>query len=67
TYFEVAPAPVHHHVVCERCGAVGHFDDDLLEPVRRRLLEVDGFAVNETRMTVFGLCRDCRGQTGPQA
>jgi Fur family transcriptional regulator, ferric uptake regulator len=67
TYFEVAPAPVHHHFVCERCGAVGHFDDELLEPVRRRLLEVDGFAVDETRMTVFGLCRDCRGQTGPQA
>ncbi len=67
TYYEVAPAPVHHHFVCVRCGEVGHFDDDLLEPVRRELLELDGFSVSETRMTVFGLCRDCRALAGPQA
>ena len=67
TYYEVAPAPVHHHFVCGRCGAVGHFDDDLLEPVRRRLLELDGFVVSETRATVFGLCRDCQGSAEPQA
>jgi Fur family ferric uptake transcriptional regulator len=61
TYYEVAPAPVHHHFVCESCGAVGHLDDGLLEPVRRELLDADGFLVSEARMTVFGLCRDCRG------
>jgi Fur family ferric uptake transcriptional regulator len=59
-FYEVAPAPVHHHFVCEGCGAVGHFDDELLEPVRRKLLEADGFAVREARMTVFGRCRECR-------
>ena len=67
TYYEVAPAPVHHHFVCARCGEVGHFDDDLLEPVRQRLLELDGFSVDETRMTVFGLCRACRGSADPRA
>ena len=61
TYYEVAPSPVHHHFVCESCGAVGHLDDGLLEPVRRELLDADGFLVSEARMTVFGLCRDCRG------
>jgi Fur family ferric uptake transcriptional regulator len=60
-FYEVAPAPVHHHFVCERCGAVGHLDDELLEPVRHELLDSDGFAVREARMTVFGLCRNCRG------
>jgi Fur family ferric uptake transcriptional regulator len=62
TYYEVAPAPVHHHFVCEGCGTVGHLDDGLLEPVRRELLDADGFLVSEARMTVFGLCRDCRGR-----
>ena len=62
TYYEVAPAPVHHHFVCEGCGTVGHLDDWLLEPVRRELLDADGFLVSEARMTVFGLCRDCRGR-----
>ena len=36
-------SPVHHHFVCEGCGAVGHLDDGLLEPVRRKLLDTDGF------------------------
>ncbi len=62
TYYEVAPSPVHHHFVCEGCGAVGHLDDGLLEPVRRELLDADGFLVSEARMTVFGLCRECRGR-----
>jgi Fur family ferric uptake transcriptional regulator len=60
TYYEVAPAPVHHHFVCKGCGAVGHLDDELLEPVRHELLDSAGFLVSEARMTVFGLCRDCR-------
>jgi Fur family ferric uptake transcriptional regulator len=60
-FYEVAPAPVHHHFVCEGCGAVGHFDDELLEPVRRTLHATDGFAVREARMTVFGRCRACQG------
>jgi Fur family transcriptional regulator, ferric uptake regulator len=60
-FYEVAPAPVHHHFVCEGCGAVGHFDDELLEPVRRRLHAADGFTVREARMTVFGRCRACQG------
>ena len=60
-FYEVAPAPVHHHFVCQRCGAVGHLDDELLEPVRRELLDAADFLVSETRVTVFGLCRDCRG------
>ena len=59
-YYEVAPVPVHHHFVCESCGAVGRLNDKLLESVRRELLDADGFAVREARMTVFGLCRDCR-------
>jgi len=65
SYFEVAPSPVHHHFVCEGCGAVGHFDDELLEPIRRELADSDGFRASETRLTVFGLCREC--QAGPAA
>jgi Fur family transcriptional regulator, ferric uptake regulator len=59
-YYEVALAPVHHHLVCERCGAVGHFGDDLLEPLRSELLESHGFRVDGVHTTVFGLCSDCQ-------
>ena len=62
TYYEVAPEPVHHHYVCTRCGAVGHFSDELLDPLRLELLDSDGFGVGEARLTVFGLCRKCQEQ-----
>ena len=36
-YYEVSPEPTHHHFVCTRCGAVGHFGDELLAPVHDEL------------------------------
>jgi Fur family ferric uptake transcriptional regulator len=59
--FEVSPDPQHHHLVCERCGSVGHFGDDLLGPLYRRLAEGHGFTPARAHATVFGLCRACSG------
>ena len=58
SYYEVSPEPTHHHFVCRRCGAVGHFGDELLAPVHDELGRV-GFAVGRIQVTAFGLCRDC--------
>jgi Fur family transcriptional regulator, ferric uptake regulator len=66
-YYEVALSPVHHHFVCEECGAVGHLDDAVLEPLRGELLDAQGFLVSEVRMTVFGLCADCRAPASQPA
>lgn len=60
TYFEVAPEPVHHHVVCESCGAVGHFADELLDPLYESLHDNQGFRATGSRATVFGLCSRCQ-------
>ncbi len=59
-YYEVSPEPTHHHFVCSRCGAVGHFGDALLAPVHEELRESQGFLVREIRVTALGLCRACR-------
>jgi Fur family ferric uptake transcriptional regulator len=70
-YYEVSPEPTHHHFVCSRCGAVGHFGDALLSPVHDELGR-RGFAVDRIQVTAFGLCRDCRsdaehpGETRPR-
>lgn len=58
-YYEVSPEPTHHHFVCTRCGAVGHFHDDLLSPVHAELSEGQGFAVHRIEATAFGLCHEC--------
>lgn len=59
SYYEVSPEPTHHHFVCTRCGAVGHFGDALLAPVHEELGRQD-FSVGHIQVTAFGLCRDCR-------
>ena len=60
SYFEVSPEPRHHHFVCERCGAVGHFGDQLFAPLYALLESLGDFQPTYTRATVFGLCRACQ-------
>ena len=64
SYYEVAPEPVHHHFVCEKCGAVGHFAEELVAPVTAELLSKQGFHAGSTRMTVFGMCQECAEAEG---
>jgi Fur family transcriptional regulator, ferric uptake regulator len=59
SYYEVSPEPSHHHFVCRRCGAVEHFGDDLLGPVRSELAARD-CGVDEILVTAFGVCAACR-------
>ena len=59
-YYEVSPEPTHHHYVCTRCGAVGHFGDELLAPVHDELSRRQDFAVGQIQVTAFGVCRECR-------
>jgi Fur family ferric uptake transcriptional regulator len=66
-YYEVSPEPTHHHFVCTKCGAVGHFSDELLAPVHEELGERQAFAVSQIQVTAFGLCRDCQAVAGVAA
>jgi len=59
SYYEVSPEPSHHHFVCRECGAVEHFGDELLAPVRSELASRGG-AVDEILVTAFGVCLECR-------
>jgi Fur family ferric uptake transcriptional regulator len=59
TQFEVVGESPHHHLVCERCGAVDELDAALLAPLQQRLLERYGFRANPRHVALFGLCRTC--------
>ena len=52
----------HHHLVCIQCRQIEEFPDDLLDPVRDHLLSDYGFEVRTEHMSLFGLCRACRGE-----
>jgi Fur family ferric uptake transcriptional regulator len=57
--FELVGDTLHHHLVCERCGAVIEIDDTLVVPVRERLLHDYGFRASARHIGFFGTCREC--------
>jgi Fe2+ or Zn2+ uptake regulation protein len=59
-YFEPALEHPHHHVVCERCGAVAHVHDDALGDLPRRVRRSTGYRLTGTELTLQGVCPDCQ-------
>ncbi len=64
TIFALKGHGAHHHLVCQRCGQIEEFADELLEPLRDSLFERYGFAAQTNHMSIFGLCSACRKQAG---
>ena len=58
-YYDPAHEHAHHHVVCERCGAVEHLHDEQLGDLRERIRAGTGFALGSGEFTLFGLCAAC--------
>jgi Fe2+ or Zn2+ uptake regulation protein len=59
-YYEPAREHAHHHLVCERCGAVGHLHDEQLGDLRERIGTSSGFLLGSGEITLFGLCASCQ-------
>jgi Fur family ferric uptake transcriptional regulator len=50
----------HHHMVCDRCGAVVPFDDSELERTLEKLSHRLEFDVDEHDVVLRGACTACR-------
>jgi Fur family transcriptional regulator, ferric uptake regulator len=51
----------HHHLVCERCGAIVPFEDEQLERAIARVSRRASFNVSDHDVTLHGRCRRCAG------
>ncbi|GAB4428414.1 MAG: Fur family transcriptional regulator [Anaerolineae bacterium] len=60
TYFALEGHGPHHHLVCQQCGKIEEFSDELLLALRQRLLEQHGFEAQVNHMSIFGLCPACQ-------
>jgi Fur family ferric uptake transcriptional regulator len=56
----------HHHVVCDRCGAVAVFEDERLEDELERITESLGYAIEGHDVILRGVCSVCRGAKRPR-
>lgn len=63
--FEAArDAPHHEHLVCTQCGRVEEFRDERLERMTTIVAESRGFARQQHRLVIHGICGDCQRGEG---
>ena len=60
--YELSQAQRHHHLVCRQCGKTFALDDEMIEPLRSRLMGTHGFAADMEHFAIFGRCRACRSE-----
>jgi len=51
----------HHHLVCQKCGAIIDMEESILSPLWAEILREYDFQVNMKHLVFFGLCSNCRG------
>lgn len=51
----------HHHLVCEKCGAIIDVEESMLTPLWNEIGQRYDFEVNMKHLALFGLCSKCRG------
>ena len=56
--FEARVADNHHHVLCRRCSNIA--DVDCAAPCLAPSLATNRFGVDESEITFWGICADCR-------
>ena len=58
--YETEDSHHHHHLICNTCGKVLPFKDDLLEELERHIEEETGFHVVNHELKFYGQCQECR-------
>jgi len=58
--YELLSAPLHHHLICLRCGHVQDFDNAAVESLRQHLWDYYDFEPRIDHLAIFGVCKDCR-------
>jgi Fur family ferric uptake transcriptional regulator len=57
----------HHHLICERCGAVVEIPACEIEDWASAAAKRRGFSVTSHQADIFGLCADCRNGVAVRA
>lgn len=58
--FELMPDDHHDHIVCDSCGKVEEFFDDIIEQQQEKIAKKHGFKITDHSMYLYGICKDCQ-------
>ena len=53
----------HHHVVCSRCGRITDIDDRGIKALTKKIAKRTGYAIDNHRLALSGLCPACQAAT----
>lgn len=56
----------HHHLVCQQCGAILDFEEDLLGSLEKIIESTTGFHISDHRVIFYGICRDCAAKNAEE-
>lgn len=59
THYEPNLAP-HANLICLQCGRIQDFSDLPIDVLRDKVAAQSGFSVKNTRIDMYGVCRDCQ-------
>ena len=59
--FELTTADHHDHLVCNSCGRVEEFFDEVIEAQQEKIAKKHGYTITDHSMYLYGLCPECRG------
>lgn len=60
--FELTSVEHHDHIVCNECGTVEEFYDDLIEEQQEKIAKKYGFKITDHNMYLYGICKKCQKQ-----
>lgn len=56
--FELTPEEHHDHLVCERCGKVIEFHNELIESEQQKVADKYNFQLTGHSLILYGICND---------
>jgi len=60
--FELTTIDHHDHIVCQTCGSVEEFYDEIIETQQEKIAEKYGFKITDHSMYLYGICKNCQAQ-----
>ena len=60
--FELTSVDHHDHIVCNNCGKVEEFYDEVIEEQQEMIAKKYGFKITDHSMYLYGNCQECQGK-----
>ena len=54
----------HDHLICEICGKVVDFEDEMIEQRQDQICSQRSFNAESHKMILYGICSDCQAKNG---